>query len=103
MARRVGMYSDRVTISPTNMIDVFNNHWLHFQCPPGCVVIKNLGLIMMTTSIAVSHIMLGVSPDSQNKHKVKSPLSTSADVALVDGASMSQSRPKKMWPHNSQQ
>lgn len=28
---------------------------------------------MMTTSSIVSHIMLGVSPDSQNKHKVKSP------------------------------
>lgn len=58
---------------------------------------------MMTTPFSVSHIMLGVSPDSQNKHKVKSPLSTSADVALVDGASMSQSRPKNMGPHNSQQ
>lgn len=46
---------------------------------------------MMTTSFIDSHITLGVSSDSQNKHKVKSPPCTCADVALVDGASMSQS------------
>lgn len=28
---------------------------------------------MMTTSVTVSHITLGVSPNCQNKHKVKSP------------------------------
>lgn len=41
MARWVGTYSDQVTISLTNMIDVFNNHWLLFLlCPLGFVVIK---------------------------------------------------------------
>lgn len=28
---------------------------------------------MMTTSLVVSHITLGVRPGSQNKHRVKSP------------------------------
>lgn len=46
---------------------------------------------MMTTSFIISHIMLGVRPDSQNKHNVESPPCACADVALVDGASMSQS------------
>lgn len=49
---------------------------------------------MMTTSVIVSHITLGVSPGSQNKkHQVKktpaSPQPACADAALVDGACMS--------------
>lgn len=55
---------------------------------------------MMTTSVIVSHITLGVSPGSQNKkHQVKKTPTSSqpafADAALVDGACMSPA-----WPRN---
>lgn len=54
---------------------------------------------MMTTSFLVSHIMVGVRPDSQNKHKV----CAFADLALVDGVSMSQFGPRDVWLHNSEE
>lgn len=54
----------------------------------------------MTTSLVVSHITLGFGPDSQNKHYSKAPPPrTCADVALVDGASMSQSWLRHMCSH----